>query len=135
MVKNPPATAGDTSSIPYPGRSHTWWRNKAHASQLLSLTEPESPGTATPEPTRHAACAQSEGSRAVRSPHATLEKSLRSMETQHREKRNLKNYLQKGKKGNWRQWEVPLPVQVWAVPHEVEAVALRAVVTITELLG
>ena len=37
VVKNPPANAGDTGSIPGPGRSHMPWSNSAHAPQLLSL--------------------------------------------------------------------------------------------------
>ena len=36
MVKNPPANAGDRSSIPDPGRSHMPRSNKAHALQLVS---------------------------------------------------------------------------------------------------
>ena len=37
MVKNPPAKAGDTGSIPYSGGSHVWWSHQAHGPQLLSL--------------------------------------------------------------------------------------------------
>ena len=37
VVKNPPANAGDTGSIPGPGRSHMPRSNKARAPQLLSL--------------------------------------------------------------------------------------------------
>ena len=37
MVKNPPASAGDTGSSPGPGRSHMPWSNYARAPQLLSL--------------------------------------------------------------------------------------------------
>ena len=37
MVKNPPANAGDTGSIPGPGRSHMPRSNQARAPQLLSL--------------------------------------------------------------------------------------------------
>ena len=37
MVKNPPATAGDTGTIPGRGRSHMLRSNQAHAPQLLSL--------------------------------------------------------------------------------------------------
>ena len=36
VVKNPPAAAGDTSSIPGPGRFHMPQGNSAHVSQLLS---------------------------------------------------------------------------------------------------
>ena len=36
VVKNLPASAGDTASSPGPGRSHMPWSNKAHAPQLLS---------------------------------------------------------------------------------------------------
>ena len=35
--KNLPANAGDTGSIPGPGRSHMPWSNEARAPQLLSL--------------------------------------------------------------------------------------------------
>ena len=58
VMKNLPATAGDTGSIPDPGRSHASWINKVHASQLLSLRsgalepQPLSPHTETTEPTR-----------------------------------------------------------------------------------
>ena len=37
VVKNPPADAGDTGSIPCLGRSHVTQDNKACAPQLLSL--------------------------------------------------------------------------------------------------
>ena len=37
MVKNLPANAGDTGSIPGPGRSHMPRSNEAHMPQLLSL--------------------------------------------------------------------------------------------------
>ena len=37
MVKNPPASARDTGSIPGLGRSHIPWSNEARAPQLLSL--------------------------------------------------------------------------------------------------
>ena len=37
VVKNLPANAGDTGSIPGPGRSHMPWSNEARAPQLLSL--------------------------------------------------------------------------------------------------
>ena len=37
MVKNLPANAGDTGSIPGPGRSRMLWSNKARVPQLLSL--------------------------------------------------------------------------------------------------
>ena len=37
VVKNPPASAGDSGSIPDPGRSPMPWSNQAHAPQLLSL--------------------------------------------------------------------------------------------------
>ena len=37
MVKNLPANAGDTGSIPGPGRSHTLQSSQAQAPQLLSL--------------------------------------------------------------------------------------------------
>ena len=37
MVKNPHANAGDTSSIPGPGRFHMLRGDKTHAPHLLSL--------------------------------------------------------------------------------------------------
>ena len=37
VVKNPPAKAGDTGSIPDPGRSHMLRSNKARVPQLLNL--------------------------------------------------------------------------------------------------
>ena len=36
VVKNPPASAADTGSIPGPGRSHVPWNNEACAPQLPS---------------------------------------------------------------------------------------------------
>ena len=37
VVKNLPADAGDTGSLPAPGRSHTLWSNQACEPELLSL--------------------------------------------------------------------------------------------------
>ena len=37
VVKNPPVTAGDTGSIPDPGRSHTLQSNQASVPQQLRL--------------------------------------------------------------------------------------------------
>ena len=37
VVKNPPANAEDTGSIPGLGRSHVPWSNYAHEPQLLNL--------------------------------------------------------------------------------------------------
>ena len=37
MDKNPAANAGDTGSIPLPGRFHMLQNNEAHVPQLLSL--------------------------------------------------------------------------------------------------
>ena len=57
--KNPPANAGDTGSIPGPGRFHMPWSNKAHVPWLWSLpaatTEPVlwSPRAATKKPMCH----------------------------------------------------------------------------------
>ena len=55
VVKNPPANAGDTGSIPGLGRSHMLWSNQAHVPQPLSLRstarEPQllRPGATTTE--------------------------------------------------------------------------------------
>ena len=55
MVKNAPASAGDTASSPGPGRSHMPRSNQTHVPQLLSLRsrahEPKllSPSTTTTE--------------------------------------------------------------------------------------
>ena len=58
VVKNPPANAGDTGSISYPGRSHMPRSNEVHAPQLLSLgsraqelrlMEPMCPRARTPQ--------------------------------------------------------------------------------------
>ena len=51
MVKNPPANAGDTSSIPGPGRFLMWWSNQACVPQILSTR------TATTEAHMPRACA------------------------------------------------------------------------------
>ena len=59
VVKNLPANAGDTSSIPGPGRSHMLQSNQARVPQLLSLhsraCEPQllSPWATATEPTSH----------------------------------------------------------------------------------
>ena len=37
VVRNPPASAGDTGSSPGLGRSHMPWSNWAHEPQLLNL--------------------------------------------------------------------------------------------------
>ena len=37
VVKNPPSNAGDTGSIPGPGRSHITWSIQGRVPQLLSL--------------------------------------------------------------------------------------------------
>ena len=63
VVKNPPASAGDTGSIPGLGRSHMLRSNKACALQLLSLLsrsrEPQllSPHATTTEAQVPSACA------------------------------------------------------------------------------
>ena len=53
VVKNPPANAGDTGSIPGPGRSHMPRSKKARAPQLLSLrattTEARAPRAHAPQ--------------------------------------------------------------------------------------
>ena len=54
MVKNPPAHARDTSSIPDSGRSHLPRGNSAHVPRLLGLCytarEPQQPDTRTTVP-------------------------------------------------------------------------------------
>ena len=53
MVENPPANAGDTGSIPGPGRSHMPQSNEARVPQLLSLraatTEARAPRARAPQ--------------------------------------------------------------------------------------
>ena len=53
MVKNPPANSGNMGLSPGPGRSHMPWKNKAHASQLLSprarTTEAHAPRAPAPQ--------------------------------------------------------------------------------------
>ena len=64
VVKNPPAHAGDTGSLPGLGRSHMPQSNKAHAPQLLNLhsraREPQllSPRATTTEAHTPRACAR-----------------------------------------------------------------------------
>ena len=58
VVKNLPANAGDTGSIPGLGRSHMPWSSKAHVPHLLKLTHVK-PVSSTREAV------------AMRSPHAT----------------------------------------------------------------
>ena len=58
VVKNLPANAGDTGSIPGPGRSHVPWSNEAHAPQLLSLcSRAREPQLLSPHVTITEACA------------------------------------------------------------------------------
>ena len=64
MVKNPPANAGDTGSIPGRGRSQLLWDNCACAPQILM---PECPGVHAPPWTREATT--------MRTPQPQLEKS------------------------------------------------------------
>ena len=53
MVKNPPANAGDTSSIPDLGRSHIPWSKWAFLPQLLGLcSRPLEPQLLKPAPTK-----------------------------------------------------------------------------------
>ena len=64
VVKNPPANAGDRSSIPDPGRSHTLQSKKAHEPQLVSPhsgAQELSPCATTTEATRPRACALQQG--------------------------------------------------------------------------
>ena len=53
MVENPPANAGDTGSVPHPGRSHVTRSNYAREPQLLSpcatTTEAHAPRARAPE--------------------------------------------------------------------------------------
>ena len=72
VVRNPPANAGDASSIPGPGRSHMPWSNQAGAPQLSSR------GATTTEPKRAGACALQQEKPCMRSlPTAIKEKSVR----------------------------------------------------------
>ena len=48
VARNPPANAGDRSSIPDPGRFHMLWSSQAHVPQLLSLRSRD-PRAATTE--------------------------------------------------------------------------------------
>ena len=64
VVKNLPANAEDTGSIPGPGRSHMPWSNWARAPQLLSpraaTTEAHAPRARAPQqekPPQWEACA------------------------------------------------------------------------------
>ena len=57
VVKNPPANAGDTGSIPGPGRSYMPRSNKARARQLLSLcSRAHEPQLLSPRATTTEAC-------------------------------------------------------------------------------
>ena len=71
VVKNPPANAGDTGSIPDPGRSHVPWSNEAQASQLQS-NEPVlySPGASTTKANvPRSLCSATREATVLRSPH------------------------------------------------------------------
>ena len=58
VVKNPPASAGDTGSSPGPGRSHMPRSNKACVPQLLSLrSRAREPQLLSPRDTTTEACA------------------------------------------------------------------------------
>ena len=55
MVKKLPVNAGDTGSIPDPGRSHMPWSNEAGGPQLLSPSlGPGSPAMSPPAETTNA---------------------------------------------------------------------------------
>ena len=71
VVKNPPANAGHTGSIPALGRSHMSWSNEAHVPQLLSLCS-RARGSQLLKPTRPRAHAgQQEKLPKMRSLHIT----------------------------------------------------------------
>ena len=58
VVKNPPASAGDTGSSPGPGRSHMPRSNSARVPQLLSLrSRAREPQLLSPRATTTKACA------------------------------------------------------------------------------
>ena len=86
VVKNLPATAGDTGSIPGPGRSHMPQSNYARVPQLLSLCsracEPQllSPHTTTTEAHVPRAHASQREATAMRSPCTTIKSSPCSLQ-------------------------------------------------------
>ena len=93
MVNNPPANAGDMSSIPDSGGSHMLQSNQSCASQLLSLYS-RARDAQLLKPTYPRAHAQQEAEKpSMRSPHTTTleltplattrEKAHTAMKTQH----------------------------------------------------
>ena len=88
MVNNPPGNAGNTGSIPGPGRFHMLRSNWTHAPQLLS------PGAATTESTTitealrpWSLCSTARKATTIRSLHATARESLHAAtKTQHSQK-------------------------------------------------
>ena len=82
VVKNPPANAGDTGSIPNPGRFHMLWGNEVGTLQLL-------------KPTCSRALLCNKGSQCNEKPmhyswrvaHATRESLRTATKTQHRQNR------------------------------------------------
>ena len=70
MVKNPPASAGDTGSSPGPGKSHVPRSNQARAPKLLSLR------SRAQEPQLLSPCATTTEARAPRAPALQQEKPV-----------------------------------------------------------
>ena len=102
VVKNPPANAGDTGSIPGPGRFHMPWSNKQ--SLCATTTEPvlQSPSTREATMMRNFRTARKSSLHSLQ-----LEKSLRSSEDPAQPKRNryLKDKLLLPY--SWLQWFSP----------------------------
>ena len=102
VVKNPPANAGDTGSIPGPGRFHMPWSDKQ--SPCATTTEPvlQSPAVREATTMRNFRTARKSSLHSLQ-----LEKSLRSSEDPAQPKRNryLKDKLLLPY--SWLQWFSP----------------------------
>ena len=77
VVENPPANAGDTGSIPGPGRSHRPWNNEAHCHKYWAVLQ--SPGTTTIEALALEPEFPTRGVTARKRLHATVKNSLSSV--------------------------------------------------------
>ena len=102
VVKNPPANAGDTGSIPSPGSFHILWSNKRSLCATTAESVPQSPATREAAVMRNFRTARKSSFHSLQ-----LEKILRSSEDPAQPKRNkyLKNKLLLPY--SWLQWFSP----------------------------
>ena len=78
--RNLPANAGDTSSIPGPGRPHMPWVAKAHTSPLLSLCPRAHGPQLLKRPALQSLCPTAREATTTRRPRTTTRESLHALE-------------------------------------------------------